>query len=517
MNHIKRVDNHPFDVSKTPYLPAIFNDTARKMVVRKASQIRLSITVICRFLYRIITKQYNGIYYFPTDSALYTFSQSRIQPMIERNPALKEYINSNSVNNTTARQIGENFAYFFGLKGATQKESTPADCEVFDEYDLMGPKDVEIALERMQDSPHKFLDIIGNPSIPDYGTDGEFKLSDMKFWTNKCDHCGHWNTFDVKSERMPFPECIDQGFLCCVKCRGKLDVLSKNQEWVADYPDRDTSGYAMTRLMAFNAEHPRLLEQYKRAVNPANFYNRVLGIPYSDASTKLEAPQVFALCDPDLAILHEQNLLGATAGIDINPAAGHRVVVSRPGKNKQREYVHFGRYPNMEEVETCLKRLCVSNFVCDILPDTEGVKRLIKNMKKGWGCRYNEGTGNYNWNEDEKIVSVNRTESIDSSHRAFLQGLFSIPRRCSEVEEFVDECCSVARILEKNEKTGNMTARWIELSEQRPDHYRQAINYDMLLWVGHEFKAHKPGIVRVTSNDLYKPKPQSGGRIQLGW
>jgi hypothetical protein len=50
------------------------------------------------------------------------------------------------------------------------------------------------------------------------------------------------------------------------------------------------------------------------------------------------------------------------------------------------------------------------------------------------------------------------------------------------VEVFAEHCENIARILEKNEKTQAVTARWIELGVSKPDHFRQAWNYDCLNW-----------------------------------
>jgi len=509
---IKRVDNRTFDLSRNPYLIDIFDDQARELVVRKSSQTRLSMTMIMRFIHRVGIQGWNGIYYFPTDTALYPFMLSRFNRLLEMNSELQKLIPA--TDNTTTKQIGNAFAYFFGLAGKTQKESTPADCEVFDEYDLMGPNDVEIALERMQDSPHKCRDIIGNPTIPDFGTDGKFMESDQKFWAMKCPHCGEQNEADVNTERMPFPACIEQGFLACRRCRGKLDVLKG--QWVAKRPGIASSGYYVSRLFVWNADYQEILNRSKKGLNIANFYNRVLGLPWSDKQSRIDAAHILAMCGhwP----MWESCDDNTTAGIDVNPTAGHHIVISRRAEGKLREIVWMGVVDLLEDTVPILKRFGVKRFVIDGNPDPEGANRVIKAMgNRGFRCYYIENKKDgYSWDDEDHKVSVNRTESMDASQRILREHLIGLPRRSEVIETFAEHCSNVARILETNEKTGIMTARYVQLGANRPDHFRHAFNYDAMLWYKGETKP--TSVIKVTSDGMYAQRlVKNTNQIKLGW
>ena len=512
---IQRVDNRQFNLTLNPYLADIFDDEAKEVVVRKSSQTRLSMTMIMRFIHRVGMNNYNGIYYFPTDTALYPFMQSRFDKLVEMNPKLRAMFTS--IDNTTVKQIGQAIAYFFGIAGKTQKESSPADCEVFDEFDLMGINDVEIARERMQDSPYKYADYIGNPTIPDYGTDALFQDSDQKFWTIKCDTCNTWNECDVNTERMPFPECIIQGFLACRHCKGKLDVLKGH--WVPKKPGMARSGYAVSRIFVHNADYEQILKQSKEGLNIANFYNRKLGIPWSDKQTRIDAQHIFKMCG-----LYPmwQDGKECTAGIDVNPTAGHHIVISRKGSfNKLRDVVFMGVVENLEDVVPVLRDFGVRKFVIDGNPDPEGANRVIKALgNRGFRCYYIENQKDtYKWDDEQNKVNVNRTESLDASQRLLRDLLINIPRRCQIVETFAEHCANIARILETNEKTGIMTARYVQLGSNRPDHFRHAFNYDAICWYnGEGIPVYKAKIS--LSGGFSSPNRTTGNpvnKLKLGW
>ena len=49
-----------------------------------------------------------------------------------------------------------------------------------------------MARERLAHSSYKRIIELSNPSLPDYGVDEAFQLSDQRHWTIKCKACGAW-------------------------------------------------------------------------------------------------------------------------------------------------------------------------------------------------------------------------------------------------------------------------------------------------------------------------------------
>ena len=481
-NHIQRVDNKPFDLSRHPYLWDVYDDPAQETVTRKSSQTRFSMTMIHRFIHKTAMRGWNGIYWFPTDTALYPFMQSRFDRLVELNRDLSDLLRS--TDNVKTKLIGQAFAYFFGLESKTNKESTPADHMVFDEYDLMLPTDVEIARERMQDSPHKYVDIIGNPTLPDFGVDALLKDSSFQCWTMKC-KSGHWNECDLGTEETPgdakmiFPECIEQGFLACSKCYRPLDVLGGR--WIAKYPKIKRSGRFVSRLFVHGTDMVGLLEEYRKAFSKANFYNRRLGLPYADTHSRITKEQVLKLCGSQNM---QEHAFKTTMGIDVNPEAGHHYVVSRPGRTRLRDIIAIGVVKDLDELPLIIRKLDVKKFVIDAQPDLEHARKLCQKFPgKGFMCYYNRHQkDSYAWDDDNHKVSVNRTESLDASQRLLREGLIELPLRNSVVDDFAEHCGNIAKRTTFDETTGEPSVEYVQLGVNKPDHFRHAFNYDGICW-----------------------------------
>lgn len=472
-NRIKYVDQGLFDISDTPYLIDVFQDEANRSVTMKSAQSRLSITTILRFMHRVATRGWNGIYYFPTDTAMYAFEMSRIKPLINKNEYLRKLIKN--ANSTTIKEIGFAFAYFFGLQGKTQKESTSADCEVFDEVDLMAPNDIEIAEERMAASPHQYVDYISTPSIPDFGIHALFLKSDQKFWSMKCPHCSTWSI----AEELKFPECIEPGFLACRKCRKMLDT--RIGEWVAKFPQAPISGRHVSRLFAKNANYLKIAEQYKSALNRQNFYNRVLGLPWSDKHTRINREDVLKLCGIDN--MYETGS-HTYVGIDQNPVAGHHITIGQKCSSHLHQIIWMGVLETLDDVPGILRKYDFRRGVIDAQPDLEGARKLCRLFPgRLFMCYYSETQKDeYKWDDEKQTVTVNRTESLDASQRLLRDGLVLLPRRSPTVETFADHCSNIARKLEVDEEKGTVKARYVQLGSDRPDHFRHAFNYESIPW-----------------------------------
>jgi hypothetical protein len=93
-------------------------------------------------------------------------------------------------------------------------------------------------------------------------------------------------------------------------------------------------------------------------------------------------------------------------------------------------------------------------------------------------CEYKENTPQGTiYNQNTGIVSVNRTEIFDLTHRMVTTpGMLTIPRFCDETKEFAKQMCGAFKVLEKNKKTGTSVYRY----KGKNEHYRNALNYFIL-------------------------------------
>jgi hypothetical protein len=75
------------------------------------------------------------------------------------------------------------------------------------------------------------------------------------------------------------------------------------------------------------------------------------------------------------------------------------------------------------------------------------------------------------------IVQCNRTESLDASHNAVMQGQVTLPKVSDMTREFAKHLHNVAKRLEENEETGSKRYIYVKLGE---DHFRHAWNYERI-------------------------------------
>lgn len=481
LRHIQQVDNHAFEVKRAPYLNAIFQDETPNLCVMKSSQTRLSVTMLSRFIHRVGTRGWNGIYYMPTDEVMIPFVQSRIDPLIRFNTGLNDLVKD--TNSVTVKRIGNAFGYLFGLKSKSKRESFPADFEVFDELDQMGEKDVEMALQRLEASPYKYVDYISTPTLPGFGIDRKFQESDQKYWAMVCPHCGTWN----HPEMLPFPACIENGFLACKHCGKALQNVGGKGEWVPKFPDRTMSGYHVSRLFSPDAVYTRILDQYRNLQDKQNFYNRVLGLPYADVQSRITKEQVLALCGG--TAMQGSSVQPCYAGVDV----GHdylKVVIGRSSPNVLHEYVWVGTITgNTMDLWNRLRDLFVlfnvKRYVIDGEPETQATREFIEKIYKrdGWLADYVTGHSQLppTWNDKTRVVKMDRTTSLDASFKLLRDAMVVFPRRCEAMEELAEHCANLQRMQEVDDTHGTVTYNWVH-SESDPDHFRHAQSYEALTW-----------------------------------
>ena len=57
------------------------------------------------------------------------------------------------------------------------------------------------------------------------------------------------------------------------------------------------------------------------------------------------------------------------------------------------------------------------------------------------------------WDEEKKLVKVNRTEICDATHDLVSSsGLLILPRRNEEIEIFGKQACNIAKVLEEDQE-----------------------------------------------------------------
>jgi len=482
-----QLQSSKFSFKDHEYQVEPMQSTARRRSFMKGTQGGFSELEIIRCLHGMIYMHYpQGVLYtFPTTDDVGEFSKSRFNPLILANrEAIGQYVKKTDT--ASLKKIHNAFLYLRGARlsqkigpNSDQSESTkmrsiPVDKVVFDEIDLMDEDVIAKAKSRMGHSKVKEEVYISNPTIPDFGIDKIFQLSDQRHWFRKCD-CGGWTCAELS-----FPDCVKLnkngvGYIACDKC-GKEIGFSVG-EWVPSVPANTDYmvGYRWSQLTSIFNDPAEILHDFNDPPegNIGDVYRLRLGLPYIAAEDRLTSQDVFSCCGTNLS-LHSHR--GPCAmGVDVGKIK-HVVIGIKTGKNRY-EILKTAQLSGWNDIHDIAKRFNVKSAVIDIRPYEDMARQFqAAELYKIYLCEYSESaTQGVAYNEKTGIVKVNRTEVFDATHRMVTKdGVLKIPRNSPEVKEFAKQLCATAKVLETNKRSGTSIYRYKKLGAE---HFRNALNY----------------------------------------
>jgi len=476
-----RLDGRPFRFAGHEYLRAIYDDTSPHVVVSKAAQVGGTTWALLRSLHACLNGL-NVIYFFPTRTDVLDFSKSRVSPLLADNPFLAQHMSDTDA--AGLKRIGDAHLYFRGMQSTVGMKSVPADMIVFDELDEATPEAKTMARERLSHSEYKRTIELSNPSLPDYGIDEQFQVSDQRHWTMRCAACGEWTCLEKEfprklgeEVRIILPRPDGSFYRACPKCEAELDLDAG--EWVADFPTREIHGYRISQLHSATVDPGEILKEYRTTRYPDRFYNLKIGIPWADLERRLDVATVLSLCS-DHQMLEEERDKSCFIGVDTGKAL-HVVVLRQPTLyyEGRLDVVHLAEYHDFAELDALLERFRVSYCVIDGLPETHATRAFAR---RHWGrvnlCFFSEGQrGAAKWEDHDFRVDVNRTEALDASRAAIRDKEIVLPRRLPIVEEFARHLAADAKILDEDPETGAKKYRYVRTGE---DHYSLAFTYALM-------------------------------------
>jgi len=440
----------------------------------KAAHLGLTSKAMLRVAYGARYGGYRGILYlFPSKSDVTDFSKGRIDPLIDDNPdTIGKWLKD--TDSANIKKIWNSFLYLRGMKSRVGLKSIPIDYTVFDELDEASQNSVDMAMERMGHSEFKEVLKLSNPTLPDYGIDKAFQETDQRYWLLKCGKCGEYTCLEDT-----FPDCLstvkDRVIRLCQSCRDH-ELDPSIGEWVAKHPAvTDKRGYHYSQLFSHFVDPEDILHQFRTTNNLADFYNLKIGIAYVEAENRLSVQEVLALCGNDGIQSSDPGpcYMGVDQGKDLY------VVIGKRQPLKAGKILHLGVYKDWSELDRLMDNFRVSHCVVDALPETRNARAFAERHKGRIYLNYysHHQKGHYAWNEGELIVSCNRTESLDASHKEVMERSIVLPKNCGVVKTFAEHLHNVAKKLEEDETTGSKRYVYVKLG---PDHFRHAFNYECM-------------------------------------
>jgi hypothetical protein len=467
------LDGRPFSFNRHEYLFKPYTEPHPHEVHLKAAQLGLTVLGMLRSLYSLRYRSFKGVLYlFPSAADISDFSRARVKALIQENPnSIGSWLKD--TDSVALKRVGDGHLYLRGMVSRVGLKSVPADLVCFDELDEARDQSaVEMAIERMAHSEFKEVMMLSNPSLPDYGIDRAFQETDQHYWLLKCPGCGRWCNL-VED----FPGCLqetdDRTIRVCVSCGKELDI--SRGEWVAKRPGADRRGYQHSQLHSTYVRPSELLRKFRTARSLSNFYNLCLGLAYVEAENRLTVEEVLALCG-DCGIASQDSgpcYMGVDQGRDLH------VTIAKRHTQKSVEVVHLAVFRDWEELDALMNRFSVVRAVVDALPEMRNARAFAqRHQGKVFLNFYNEHQkGAPRWDEKARTVFVNRTESLDASHRLIQEAELILPRECDIVRTFASQVHNVAKKLEEDEESGSKRYVYVRLGE---DHFRHAFNYSAI-------------------------------------
>jgi hypothetical protein len=204
--------------------------------------------------------------------------------------------------------------------------------------------------------------------------------------------------------------------------------------------------------------------------------NSKLGRAYIPAENRLHPNEIYACCGNDIMLSKHE---GPTCmGVDVGTVL-HAVIAERTTQNSLK-VVKAVRVDSFNDLHDLARDFNVKSTVIDLRPEQRKVREFQKAENHTvFACEYVETrTGMTSWDEKEKIIKCNRTEICDATHELVSEtGRLELPRRSTELDQFVRELSNIAKVLDEDSTSGSRVYRYKKLGA---DHYRHALNYCLL-------------------------------------
>jgi phage terminase large subunit GpA-like protein len=318
LSSVSSAEPGTYRTSRTPYIRAIADALSelsdyREVVFMKAAQIGATESATNWIGYIIDIAPAPTMLVMPTDDMVKRNSRTRIDPMIQESPTIKEKVapsrSRNSANTVYTKEFPGGVLVMTGANSAVGLRSMPVKNLILDEVDgypheLDGegsPVDLAIARTRTFSGKRKVLKI-STPTVHGASViEAEFESTDQNYYHVPCPHCGGlqklmWGQLKWEKD-LPHTakyECIHCGEL--IEERHKTKMLASGS-WVPERPEnanRTRIGFHLNSLYSPYGMYSwgEAVDEWLRAQKDTNklrtFVNTVLGETWKE---KGEAPE----------------------------------------------------------------------------------------------------------------------------------------------------------------------------------------------------------------------------------
>lgn len=473
-----------------PYLTEIYKDTNKRITLKSSVQTGKSEFLIVS-AHSWAEKGLQVLYVLPTIDIRNKFVANRVDKLYEKSPYYASTIRGSD--SRGLKHFGEGTIYFEGSNSSTTFIEKPIDLVVGDETDRFDQSNYEKAEDRMTASPHKLWYEASNPTVDNYGIDYTYKKSDQREWFVKCGACNYWQTLDwfknvVRPTDDNYYALLDEAWkeedqrdphVHCAKCAAPLNRYDIRGQWVAKHPKKQGhSGYHIHQLLSSFVETRKMWEKFQEALTNDTklqvFYNSQLGLTYAGKGSKI-TDSILNACVEDYLMPAEADQ--CFMGVDVGKVL--HVTIWQQVQGGRLRLVFAGTVREFEDLDYLFARYNIVSYCLDAMPETrKSLEYAKKHTGRGWVARYSHGLTEVRKDEEQRIITADRTMLMDQVMSWFVGRRFMLPKNAATLDkgDLYEMLKTPTRFFdaEKNVFT------W----QGDPDHYFHSAVYALLSYIG---------------------------------
>ncbi len=420
------------DFKDHPYLWDIYEDFSPKQAIRKAAQIGFSTTANIKALWLAKNRGMDIIYSLPSASDIKDFVSGKTNRLIAGNPIFQEW--TQDKDSIEQKRVGNNVIYFRGTWTERAAIAIPADLYISDETDRSKQEIVVQYQTRLQHSKYAWEWYFSNPSVPGFGVDKYWEVSDQKHWFVQCEHCNEWQylTFDHIQGNAPI--------FACKKCGKELN--RRKGEWVRRWKDKEFSGYWIPSFVNPMMTASNVLQK-KKEYSEEQFSNFILGQPYVGKGNLLTRQAFYQNLTQSINSQKSRTIIGVDTGIGINVVVGNAEGI-----------FYYTKSDDYTVVRDLLRRWPNAVAVIDQGGDIIGPRKLREEFKnRVYLCFFGSDRKNdelIRWNDDDGSVIADRNKLIQLVVDEFTESRIPVYGTEADWFDYYNEWKGMYRTVEDN-------------------------------------------------------------------
>lgn len=488
-NAIKTENGTLLDFKTHRYLFDIYRDNSPYLCCLKAGQIGFSTMAILKTIWLSKNRKMNIGYILPTVEMVQKFVGSKVNSMAQQNPIIAEWMKDKD--SITLKQIGESYIHYLGAQTPRSAIMLSLDMLIGDEYDKAPQTILETYNSRLQHSQYGYKWVFSNPTIPDFGVDRFWQMSDKKMW-NVSHSCG--STYAMEEN------CIDyvQQKYICPHCKGEIDTETVRMgEWYDRLGNKwdgviktgdDWSGWQIPLWINPMVPAKRICE-YKRDSTKEYFYNFVAGLPFVNPNDALSQKTLVSNLVPQVNERSTRTIIGLDTGHNLHYTLMNKDGIFFHGYCKSVEEMGFQPgYDPYDEIEKLLIEDKTAILIADQGGDLIGIRKLQAKYPGRvilcWSNKESKTKQLIHWgeNEEQGKVSIDRNRVIQLAIDQFNEQRMAINGSVEDWQPYFNHWLNMYRVKEisgTDENDPQYGWRWV-WKRKGPDHWALSTIYALV-------------------------------------